>query len=90
MCPVLAREGWLGLISQAGVELGLAAVARRAFPEWGVSLETLIVAMIGVHELVGPICFRRALRLAGELREGEHGGENAEADRAVLAPGGGV
>ena len=88
--PVLARDGWLGLISQAGVALGLAAVARRAFPEWGVSLETLIVAMIGVHELVGPICFRRALRLAGEVREGEHGGENAEPDRAGLAPGGGV
>jgi len=88
--PVLAREGWLGLISQAGVALGLAAVARRAFPEWGVSLETLIVAMIGVHELVGPICFRRALRLAGEVREGEHGGERDEPDRAVLAPGGGV
>src|SRR5438876_222452 len=73
-----------------GAALGLAAVARRAFPEWGVSLETLIVAMIGVHELVGPICFRRALRLAGEVREGEHGRENAEPDRAVLAPGGGV
>ena len=88
--PVLAREGWLGLTSQAGVALGLAAVARRAFPEWGVSLETLIVAMIGVHELVGPICFRQALRLAGEVREGEHGGESDRPDRAVLAPGGRV
>jgi len=88
--PVLAREGWLGLISQGGVALGLAAVARRAFPEWGVSLETLIVAMIGVHELVGPICFRQALRLAGEVREGRHGGETVEPDRAVLAPGGSV
>ena len=88
--PVLAREAWLGLISQGGVALGLAAVARRAFPEWGVSLETLIVAMIGVHELVGPICFRQALRLAGEAREGEHGGESDRPDRAVLAPGGRV
>jgi len=70
--------------------LGLAAVARRAFPEWGVSLETLIVAMIGVHELVGPICFRQALRLAGEVREGRHGGETVEPDRAVLAPSGRV
>src|SRR5439155_1727111 len=55
--PVLARHGWLGLISQAGMALGLAQLARRAFPEWGVSLETLIVAMIGVHEVAGPICF---------------------------------
>src|SRR3989454_950165 len=88
--PVLARDGWLGLISQGGVALGLAAVARRAFPAWGVSLETLIVAMIGVHELVGPICFRRVLRLAGEAKEEEHVGEGARRDRAVLAPRGRV
>jgi len=67
--PALAREGWLGLLSQAGLALGLAQVARRAFPEWGVSLETLVVAMIGVHEVVGPICFRRALKRAGEITE---------------------
>src|SRR5437762_2769852 len=48
--PVLARHGWLGFISQAGMALGLAQLARRAFPEWGVSLETLIVAMIGRSE----------------------------------------
>jgi len=67
--PALAREGWLGLISQGGMALGLAQLARRAFPEWGVSLETLIVAMIGVHELAGPICFRTALVRAGDIKE---------------------
>jgi hypothetical protein len=40
---------------------------RRAFPEWNVSLEALIVAMIGVHQLVGPICFHWALRRTGEI-----------------------
>jgi Kef-type K+ transport system membrane component KefB len=67
--PALARFGWLGLVSQAGVALGLAQLARRAFPQWGVSLETLIVAMIGVHEMAGPICFRTALVRAGEVTE---------------------
>jgi len=67
--PLLAREGWLGLVPQAGSALGLVQVARRAFPEWGVSLETLALAMIGVHEVVGPICFRQALRRAGEITE---------------------
>ncbi len=85
--PALARDGWLGLISQAGVTLGLAAVARRAFPEWGVSLEALIVAMIGVHEVAGPICFRRALVRAGEVTEGEHVAEKPLAGRAVVAGG---
>ncbi len=69
----VTRDGWLGLISQAGVALALAGVARRAFPEWGVSLEALLVAMIGVHEIAGPICFRKALVRVGEVTEGTHG-----------------
>ncbi len=85
----LASHGWLGLISQAGVTFGLAAAARRAFPEWGVSLEALIVVMIGVHEIVGPICFRRALRLTGEVTEGEHVTQRDDAAEPALAPGGG-
>lgn len=79
--PDLAQYGWLGLISQAGVTLGLATVARRAFPEWGVSLESLIVAMIGIHELAGPVCFRRALALAGELEENSDGAVAAVVER---------
>jgi len=88
--PVLAQHAWLGLISQAGLALGLATVARRAFPEWGVSLEAVIVAMIGVDQILGPICFRRALVRAGEVTEGEHVGEKpvvAEGGGAVLAGG---
>jgi Kef-type K+ transport system membrane component KefB len=86
--PALARFGWLGLISQAGMALGLAQLARRAFPEWGVSLERLLVAMIGVYEVVGPICFRLALVRAGEAWEGTHGGEEAVARGTGGATGG--
>ena len=67
--PAFARVGWMGLVSQAGIALGLAAVARRAFPEWGVSLEALIVTMVGVHEVLGPVLFRRALLHVGEITE---------------------
>lgn len=67
----VSRYGWMGLVSQAGLVLGLAFTARRAFPEWGVSLEALIAAIIGVHEVAGPICFRRALVHVGEVMEGE-------------------
>src|SRR5205823_3531553 len=77
--PAVARQGWLGLVAQAGSALGLAQVARRAFPEWGVSLETFVVAMIGVHEVVGPICFRRALARAGEITE-----DIADAEAALV------
>ena len=85
----LATHGWLGLISQAGVTFGLAAAARRAFPEWGVSLEALVVAMIGVHEIVGPLCFQRALRLTGEVTEGEHVTQNNDTAGPALVPGSG-
>src|SRR3989475_578820 len=89
--PVLARTGWLGLISQGGTAVVLAQLARRAFPEWGVSLETLLIAIIGVHEVAGPICFRQALLRAGEVLEGEgtHGGAAALGGGAVAASGGG-
>jgi len=87
--PDMASHGWLGLVSQAGIAIGLAAAARRAFPEWGVSLEALVVVMIGVHEIAGPICFRRALRLTGEVTEGEHVTKEPDADRPALIPGGG-
>jgi Kef-type K+ transport system membrane component KefB len=85
----VASHGWLGLIGQGGVVFGLAAAARRAFPEWGVSLEALVVVMIGVHAIAGPITFRQALRLTGEVTEGEHVTEKSDSDRPALVPGSG-
>ena len=75
----LINYGWMGLISQGGLAITLAAMLRRAFPEWNVSLEALAVAMIGVHQLAGPICFHWALRRTGEITrvEGTHGGESS-------------
>ena len=84
--PSLARNGWLGLVPQAGVTLGLAALVRRAFPEWGVSLEAFVLGMIGVHEAIGPIMFRWALQRpgAGEARNAEV----VQADGMAVVPGG--
>jgi Kef-type K+ transport system membrane component KefB len=80
----LARYGWMGLISQAGLAIGLATLVRRAFPAWGVSLEAFILAMIGVHELIGPVLFRRALRLAGEAKEATHVSEASRVEHDPL------
>jgi Kef-type K+ transport system membrane component KefB len=82
--PQYARWGWMGVVSQAGIALGLALVARRSFPEWGVSLGALIVTMIGVHEAVGPVLFKRALGVVGELREGEGDAQQAVGDTGVM------
>ena len=61
---------WMGLISQAGVTLGMATLAASEFPEWGVPVRTLIVALTGLHVLTGPILLKAALRRAGELERG--------------------
>lgn len=82
--PQFAQWGWMGVISQAGIALGLAMVARRSFPEWGVSLGALIVTMIGVHEGLGPVLFKRALGALGEVPNGEGHGSGSP---AVHEPG---
>jgi Kef-type K+ transport system membrane component KefB len=62
--PTLA---WMGLVSQAGVTLGLAILINAEFPDWGGRLYALIVSMIALHEAFGPILFRAALTRAGEV-----------------------
>ena len=58
---------WMGLISQAGVTLGLATIVAAEFPDWGASVRTLIIALTGLHVLIGPILFKAALQGAGEV-----------------------
>ncbi|HEX7119338.1 MAG TPA: cation:proton antiporter [Longimicrobiales bacterium] len=65
--PVVRRYAWLGFVSQAGVTLGMVIIAARAFPEWGEQLRTLFVAMVAIHELVGPVLLQSGLRRAGEI-----------------------
>jgi Kef-type K+ transport system membrane component KefB len=61
------RWVWLGLVSQAGVTLGLAAIVAAEFPDWGSRVQTLVVALTGLHVLAGPIAFKAALTRAGEI-----------------------
>ena len=62
-----AHYAWTGLISQAGITLGFGSIVAAEFPEWGANVQTLLVALIAIHELVGPIVFRQGLARAGEL-----------------------
>ncbi len=63
----IGKQAWTGLVSQAGITLGFASVVASEFPGWGNQMQLLLVASIAIHELVGPIVFRRALAQAGEL-----------------------
>ena len=65
--PVVQKYGWLGFISQAGVTLALSTIVARTFPDWGGQIQAIIIAMIAIHELVGPIGFQYALKRAGEV-----------------------
>jgi Kef-type K+ transport system membrane component KefB len=64
--PVLRRWGWSGLISQAGLTLGLSVLVAREFPSFGTPFRSLAVATVAVNELVGPVLFKLALDRAGE------------------------
>ena len=63
----IGTHAWTGLISQAGITLGFASIVATEFPGWGNQVQLLLVASIAIHELVGPILFRRGLAQAGEL-----------------------
>jgi Kef-type K+ transport system membrane component KefB len=65
--PSTATRVWTGLIAQAGVTFGLAAIVAAEFPDWGSRVQTLVVALGALHVLVGPMLFRTALAQAGEI-----------------------
>ena len=62
------RNAWMAYITQAGVAIGLAQLAQRQFPEIGVYLNTIVLAVIAVNQIAGPIAFKAALNLVGEAR----------------------
>lgn len=64
--PPFRRIAWMAYITQAGVAIGLAQMAQRRFPELGVYLTTLVLAVITINQVVGPITFKIALKMAGE------------------------
>jgi hypothetical protein len=74
---------WMGLISQAGVAIGLATIVAEAYPEQGAVLGTLLLALIAVNETVGPILFRRAIVASGEAVPEAEGGRSPAAARAA-------
>ncbi len=64
--PVERDSLWLGLVSQAGVAIGLVTVAGAVYPAAGGDMRTILLAVIAVNETMGAILFRRSLVAAGE------------------------
>ncbi|MGH7586298.1 MAG: cation:proton antiporter [Gemmatimonadales bacterium] len=63
------RYAWMGLVSQAGVALGLATLVAQRFPGVGASIQAVVVGVIALNEMAGPVLFRQALQRAGEIEE---------------------
>jgi trehalose-6-phosphate synthase/Kef-type K+ transport system membrane component KefB len=64
--PAHRGETWKGLVSQAGLTLGFAAMVAGEFPDWGVPLQAMAVALVAAHEIAGPVLFKSALVRTGE------------------------
>ena len=61
------QSAWMAYITQAGVAIGLAQLAQRQFPEIGVYLITLVLAVISINQIIGPIAFKIALGIVKEV-----------------------
>jgi Kef-type K+ transport system membrane component KefB len=83
--PTVRKYAFTSFISQAGVTIGLAAIAREAIGgELGNGIATLVIAVIGINELIGPIAFKLGLTRAGEV--GKALSEPAPPSEAAPAP----
>jgi hypothetical protein len=66
----------MGILSQAGVAIGLALIVKNEFSglgAWGtqigVAVLTTVTATSVVFEIIGPVLTKVGLRRAGEIRE---------------------
>jgi Kef-type K+ transport system membrane component KefB len=66
---LLRRWSWSGLVSQAGLTLGLSVLVAREFPAFGTPLRALTIATVAINEIVGPVLFKLALDRTGETSQ---------------------
>ena len=70
--PAVVRKwGWSGLVSQAGLALGLGIVVEGAFPNIGTQFRSLVIAAVAINEMIGPVLFKFALDRTGESSSAE-------------------
>lgn len=75
--PIIRKWLGFGLMTQAGLAIGLTLVIQRRFPNYAATVNTVVLASIIVYEMIGPIATRFALVNSGEA---------AAAPAAIPAP----
>lgn len=63
--PVRKLLGF-GLMSQAGLAVGLALTITRRFPDLAPSVVTVVLSAVAVNEMIGPLSARLAIIRSGE------------------------
>lgn len=82
--PLIPQRAWLGLVSQAGVAIGLATVVADVYPTRGGQLRDLLLATIAINGNhwpdslpAGPQASRRVGRLRSFRRPRSAGAKHA-------------
>ena len=57
---------WIGMITQAGVSLGIAAEVALSFPAFGTDFQSTIISVILINQIFGPILCTTAIRKVNE------------------------
>jgi hypothetical protein len=84
--PIVTRWGWSGMVSQAGLTIGMAVLVERSFPSFGAGFRSLAIANVALNELVGPVLFKFALDRTGESGKGAVEGGVLEEERVSIPP----
>ena len=66
--PAICKYLGITLLPQAGVALGMCAIAAAQLPGEGVLIRNITLFAVLVYEMVGPLLTRAALQAAGEIQ----------------------
>ena len=78
------KNAWLGLITQAGIALGLAREVAVEFPALGDAFATMVISVVVLNEIFGPMFCKLALRRAGEVNLPQVTNRNEVRDAVIL------
>lgn len=64
---------WMLFLPQAGVSLGLLTVLIREGFAWSEGMQTLMIAVIAINQIVGPILMKNGLSICNEIGHAKRG-----------------
>ncbi|NDJ34475.1 MAG: potassium transporter TrkA, partial [Chloroflexi bacterium] len=75
---------WMGLITQAGIALGLAREVAVEFAVLGDAFATLVISVVVLNEVIGPLFLKFALRRVGETNEPDRVDRDETRDAVIV------